>query len=210
MGRWSEALDLAILLALARILEHPAAALLESPYVHYVANQPRRAQEHFYGVREATPGLVGMAIYDRLEQAPPVDPNLIQRMWKRREIENYLCLRTVLDKYAWVEGEKQLGELFSDAWRETMSETIDEIEQALKALGKPAPWSPDIKASDDFLDPLFKRFFEKLQWPNLMMKTDYHKLAEHISAAEIPDEVTEMLDLVVDVAGRANARGVGS
>ncbi len=210
MGRWSEALDLAILLALARILEHPAAALLESPYVHYVANQPRRAQEHFYGVREATPGLVGMAIYDRLEQAPPVDPNLIQRMWKRREIENYLCLRTVLEKYAWVAGEKQLGELFSDAWRETMSETIDEIEQALKALGKPAPWSPDIKASDDFLDPLFKRFFEKLQWPNLMMKTDYHKLAEHISAAEIPDEVTEMLDLVVDVAGRANARGVGS
>ncbi len=199
--------DLAILLALARILEHPAAALLESPYVHYVANQPRKAQEHFYGVREATPGLVGMAIYDRLQQTLPADPNLVQCMWQQREIENYLCTRSVLEKYAGAEGEKRLGGLFGDVWREIMSETIDEIEQALQALGKPAPWSPDIKASDDFLDPLFRRFFEKLEWPNLMTKTDYHKLAEYISIDEIPNEVVEMLDLVVSVAGKAKIRG---
>ncbi len=92
--------DLAILLALARKLDHPAQALLESPYVHYVANQPRKAQEHFYGVREAKPDLVGIAIYDRLEQDLPNDPNLVQRMWRKREIENYLCRRGVLEAYA--------------------------------------------------------------------------------------------------------------
>ena len=46
--------------------------------MHYVANQPRKAQDHFYGVREAKPDLVGIAIYDRLDQTPPTDPNLTQ------------------------------------------------------------------------------------------------------------------------------------
>jgi hypothetical protein len=32
---------------------------------------------------------------------------------------------------------------------------------------------PDIKASDDFLDPLFRKFYEKLGLLNLMRKTDY-------------------------------------
>jgi hypothetical protein len=82
--------DLAILLALARRLEHPAADLLENPYVHYVANQPRKAQEHFYGVREAQADLVGIAVYDRLPQVPPSDPHLTQLMWRRRELESYL------------------------------------------------------------------------------------------------------------------------
>ena len=76
------ATDLAILRALARRLQHPAADLLESPYVHYVANQPTRAQAHFYGLREARPDLVGIAVYDRLEQDPPKDPNLTQLMWR--------------------------------------------------------------------------------------------------------------------------------
>ena len=62
--------DLAILLALARLLDHPAAKLLEAPYVHYVANQPSRALAHFYGVREAKPDLAGVAIHDRLETPP--------------------------------------------------------------------------------------------------------------------------------------------
>jgi len=70
--------DLAILLAFAKKLDHPAKEILESPYVHYVANQPRKAQEHFYGVREAQPDLIGIAIYDRLDREPPSDPNLIQ------------------------------------------------------------------------------------------------------------------------------------
>jgi hypothetical protein len=63
--------DLAILRAFARRLDHPAQALLERPFVHYVANQPRKAQEHFYALREARPDLAGIAIYDRLTIALP-------------------------------------------------------------------------------------------------------------------------------------------
>jgi len=40
-----------------------------------------------------------------------------------------------------------------------MRDSIDEIAAALKTLDRPDPWSPDIKATDDFLEPLFRLFF---------------------------------------------------
>ena len=48
-----------------------------------------------------------------------------------------------------------------------MEESIDAIERALETLGGPSPWGPDIKASDDFLDRLFKRFYEQANSPGL-------------------------------------------
>lgn len=194
--------DLAILRAFAARLEHEAAHLLDRPFVHYVANQPRKAQEHFYALREAKGDLVGFAVYDRLEQALPPDPALRQRMWRRREIENYLCERETLLAYADAQGRKQL-ELLGPAWRNTMGETIDEIEEALETLGSPSPWGPDIKASDEFLDRVFRRFYEKLALPNLMRKTDYHTLAPFVPAGALDNELTEVFDELVAVAAQA-------
>ena len=201
------ATDLAILLALARRLQHPAAELLQSPYVCYVANQPARAQAHFYGLREARPDLLAIAVYDRLERNPPEDPNLSQLMWRRRHIENYLCQRPVLLDFAAAEGRRHDGELFASDWRSAMDKSIAEIEQALKTLAEPDPWGPDIKVSEAFLDPLFKRFYDKLQLPNLMTKTHYHRLARFVEAGHIDPEIGEKLDALISVAGRARLRG---
>ena len=195
--------DLAVLLALARRLNHPAAELLQSPYVHYVANQPSKAKTHFYGLREAKPDLVGIALYDRLENALPDDPNITQLMWRRREIENYLCRQQVLLDFAESEGRRHHGKLFVSDWRTTMEQSITEIEQALKTLGGLSPWETDIKASDDFLDPLFKRFYEKRSLPNLMTKAHYHRLADCIKKEDIDTEIIEKLDAIVTAAERA-------
>ncbi len=51
--------DLAVLRGFARALDHPAGQVLDRPFVHYVANLPARAREHFYGLLEAKPELVG-------------------------------------------------------------------------------------------------------------------------------------------------------
>jgi energy-coupling factor transporter ATP-binding protein EcfA2 len=198
--------DLAILRGLAGRLDHAAKKALERPFVHYVANQPRKAQEHFHGLREAKPDLVGIALYDRLEPQLPSDPYLHQATWRRRELENYLSARETLLAYAEATGRSQQGELFGAAWRDAMEESIREIEAALEALGKPSPWGPDLKASDDFLDPLFRKFYEKLRLPNLMRKTDYHALAPYVPAGAIDDEVREKLDLIAQIAGRARPR----
>jgi hypothetical protein len=72
-----------------------------------------------------------------------------------------------------------------------MSECISEVEGALATLGQPGPWSNDIKASDDFLKPVFERFFKKLGLPNLFRKTDYHLLANLVPKDKLDPEVSE-------------------
>jgi energy-coupling factor transporter ATP-binding protein EcfA2 len=198
--------DLAILRAFAKRLDHAAQLALERPFVHYVANQPRKAQDHFYGLREAKDDLVGLAIYDRLEQPPPADPNIRHHMWQRRELENYLCQRETLLEFADAQGRAQRGESFGASWRDAMEEVIAAIESALAALGRPSPWGPDIKASDEFLTPLFRRFYEKLQLPDLMDKTDYHTLAQFVPTTAIDAEVQEKLNLIVQTAAEAKPR----
>jgi hypothetical protein len=59
---------------------------------------------------------------------------------------------------------------------------------------------------DDFLDPLFKQFYEKLYLPNLMSKTDYHVLARFIPVPVLDVEVREKLDLIVQIANQAKPR----
>lgn len=197
--------DLAMLRAFADALNHPARQLLERPFVHYVGNQPRKALEHFHALREAKRDLVGIAIYDRLEANLPDDPSLTQRMWRRRELENYLCQRETLLAFAEDQGRKQHGELFGATWRSKMEEAIEQIESALKTLDKD-PWSADIKASDDFLSPLFRQFYESLGLPNLMRKTDYHALAAFVPADRMDPEIREALDAIVATARAAKPR----
>ena len=197
--------DLAILRAFAAQLGHPAHGVLDRPFVHYVANQPGQARHHFYGLREAVPTLIGMSLYDSLDIALQAHPYLVQRMWKRREIENYLCQRETLLAWAKAQGSIQVGELFSTVWRETMGAAIDEVAAALATLGKPEPWSADVKASDDFLQPVFQKFYAKLGLPNVMRKTDYHTLAPYVGATGIDAEVREVLDNIDSVARRAKS-----
>jgi len=196
--------DLSILRSFARVTGHPAAAVLKRPFVHYVLNQPAKARNHFFGLREAKRDFVGIAVFDRLSQDLQTHPELVEVMWSRREIENYLCTRDVLMAWARRAGiDYGGGELFALNWVETMRGTINEIEQAMQKLNKGTPWSPDTKVTDDFLDPLFKNFFEKLGLPNLLQKTDYHVLAAFLAKGEIPPEVVEVLDKLADVASRA-------
>ncbi|EQD23888.1 MAG: hypothetical protein D084_Lepto4C00684G0002, partial [Leptospirillum sp. Group IV 'UBA BS'] len=153
--------DLAMLRAFAIALNHPAQHLLERPFVHYVANQPRKALDHFHALQEAKKDLVGIAIYDRLNPPLPNHPILKQRMWPRRELENYLCQRKTLLHFAGDQGRRQAGKIFEARWRNAMEEAIRQIEAALNTLGKD-PWSADIKASEEFLEPLFSHFYKTL------------------------------------------------
>lgn len=152
---------------------------------------------------------MGIALYDRLEKTLTDHPDLTQLMWRRREIENYLCRRQVLLDFAAAEGRRYDGEPSGGDWSLTMEESITEMEHALETLGKPAPWGPDIKASDDFLDRLFKRFYEKRSLPSLMTKTDYHRLAGFVDEKHIDPEIREKLDALADAAGRARPRKGG-
>lgn len=196
--------DLAILSAFAEKLNHPAQEILARPFVRYVLNQPTKARDHFRGLREAKPDLVGIAIFDRIDSPLQNQPELLEYKWKRREIENYLCQVEVLLAWARQEGDTQIGgPLFATEWVNTMTESIDEIEKAMNTLGKGSPWSPDTKVSDDFLDPLFAAFFRKLRLPNLMRKTDYHILTKFVPVDRIDPEIGQVLDMIVTISQQA-------
>lgn len=198
--------DLAVLRSFAERLNHPAKALLDRPFVHYVGNQPNKTREHYYALREAKPDLVGIALYDRLDQAPVADPVLKHLMWRKREIENYLCQRETLLAFAEANARSTQGDLFAAPWRAAMEESIGKIEGALAALRAPSPWGADIKATDEFLDRLFQDFYERLGLPNLMRKTDYHVLAAYVPVASFDPEIAEKLDAIVQTAGQARPR----
>jgi len=200
--------DLSILRALAETLDHPARAVLERPFLHTVMNQPSKARDHFYGLREAKRDLRGIALFDHLNQALQKETALREIMWSRREIENYLCQKHVL--LAWAgdaAAEYAGGPLFAGPWATTMETCIADVEGAMQTLGKPSPWSGDTKVTDDFLDPLFQMFFSRLGLPNLMLKSNYHVLARYVRPAEIDPEVRGVLDAIVDIASQANPLG---
>jgi len=198
--------DLAILQEFAKLLEHPATAHLEQPFVHYVGNQPGKAKDHFFGLREAKTDLVGVAIFDSITQELDEHGPLVEVMWRRREIENYFCYRETLLAYAeHIEGEP--GPLFVDPLRDrqrtAMHEAISEVSAALAVLGRPDPFGPEVKASDEFLGPLFRSYFQKLGLRNLMQKTDYNVLTKFVPKKRIDPEITVKLDLIARVAGLA-------
>jgi hypothetical protein len=91
-----------------------------------------------------------------------------------------------------------------------MEESIQEIERSLRTLGKPSPWSPDLRVSDEFLTPLFALFFQKIGMYNLMAKSNFHVLARYVPVEQIDPEVGEVLDLIgrtADSAKPIGARG---
>ena len=201
--------DLAILRAFAEKLSHEVRTVLERPYVHYVGNQPVKARDHFYGLREAKPALVGFCLFDQIPDELQTRPELIEYAWQRREIENYIVAsKQVLLDWAHAKAQERTGgPLFSPLWVSTMEERITEIEKARETLGQESPWSPDIKVTDDFLDRLFETFFDKLEIPNLMQKTNYHTLVQYLPVEQIDPEITEVLNSISKVDQRAVPSG---
>ena len=198
--------DLAMLQAFARRTGHvEAAKALSQPFVHYVADQPSAVNRHYYALIEAVPTLRGVALFDRLDATPDLG-SVSCLMWEKREFENYFCTEATLLAYARSSGTKDPpGPLFAAAeWdmrMRAMESSITEIETAMDRLGMGSPWDGNTKVSDDFLTPLFKAYFEKLDLPNLMAKKNFYELAEYVPEDEIDVEVREKLDAIMEISG---------
>jgi len=205
--------DLAILQAIAEKTQHPAAQPLTKPFVHYVQNQPNRARDHFYGLREAKKDLVGYGLFDRIGQPMQNRPELVEYSWRRREIENYLISPQTLEKFAELSADEAVpGPLFNQHERErrlaSMRECIEDFVPRAAQRDLTDRWWIDTKASDEFLDRLFEAFFTKLGLPNLVSKTHYHRLARCVPLEQIDPEIGAVLDAIAKIANRATPLSV--
>lgn len=200
--------DLSILQAFAERLNHQdAIQALKSPFVRYIRNEPSTAAKHFFAMREAANELKGVALFDRMDvgqgQSPP---NLNILFWKKREIENYLCFPETLENFI----EQSLNEEYLDApllryeslkkHAEAMSQSISRVAEAIETMGKESAWSDDIKASDDFLAPVFRSYYKMLDLPNIIEKSNFHKLVKYVPESRIDSEINEKLDIISETA----------
>lgn len=198
--------DLAILNAFAARLGHEKAMkALERPFVKYVGNQPSKAKEHFFGLRHAVPKLKGIALFDQLDSNPETGDALTHLMWRKREIENYLCTPRTLGEFAVnFKLTEEKGTLFWGAEQQerakAMRECVSELCQALETTGLGSPWDASFKVSDGFLTPLFRNYYQRLQLPNPMAKKSFYELAHFVPLDEIDPEVSGKLDAIAEVA----------
>lgn len=72
--------------------------------------------------------LKGFALFDRLERPLERNEDLVEQMWERREIENYLCMPAVLKLYATVD---LADDLFGRAEAGQRGQLMDEIVRRL-------------------------------------------------------------------------------
>lgn len=206
------ATDLAILRAFAELLGHEASKALERPFVHYVRDRPVEARRHFHGLREAQPDLAGYALFDHLDTKLASGDDLVEHMWPRREIENYLAPATTLIGYARREGEKAAGgPLFEEA---EAARRVEAMEQALTEHVPPiARRDPDnrfwhaTKVSDDLLPQVLDSFSDEMGAPNLFRKADYHRLVGFLDPSDVHEDVIFVLDSILDQARKARPRG---
>lgn len=203
--------DLAILQKLAARLDHEANAFLGAkvPAFYLGNNKPQEARDHFHGLREAKRDLVGIALFDRLDKELQTGSALVERMWSRREIESYLVTPESLR--AFIQIGLRTDDLVDEAERKTRLDVLDacvsDLTHALKLTNKPDPWGSEIKVTDDFLDPLFRLFYERLGTPQATFKRDYHGLADAIPINQIDPEISRVLTAISDVANSAGRGG---
>lgn len=193
--------DHSILIAFAKILNHPVLKYLEDAYVKTVgSNRPNAASDHFYGLIEAIPELLGIAIFDNLQTKLQSNDTLQMYMWNRKEIENYLPLPDVINRFIIEEYNKYL---FTQKYPAIMNSILEDYIPGVAKKDKLNDWWITTKMSDDFLDKIFRDFYKKINSVILMDKSRYYKLVEFAKPDELDLEISEKLNVILRVAKKA-------
>ena len=154
---------------------------------------------------------MGFALFDRLPTRLDDHDALVERMWRRREFENYLLPARTLREYARQEGRASAaGPLFEESeterWGSAMDHAVAEHVPPVALRNPDDDYWMDTKLSEDLLARVFDAFFE-LGGPNQMRKADYHRLVRYIDPADVDPEVVSVLDSLASQARRAQPTG---
>lgn len=199
--------DLDILRAWAKVLDHPALALLTTElFWRRTVAQPRpgaegiKSRDHYDALALVNPDLPGLELVDgdaRAEIQPTdITGRGLQRLrWKRYEIESYLFHPDALARYV----EQTVG-----AGGARMQ--VSDLRKCLKETQPPGfirdplgdhPYLNGTKARTELIPPALAA----AGLPEVSY-TRYHEIAAVMTPEEIHPEVKEKLDLIVKAFGR--------
>lgn len=172
-------------------------------------------RDHFKGLRDLLPDLKGLAILDNdgRGRQSSVEGALTLSYWRRYEAENYFVTPDVLRRYA--HSHYADMELFG-GFRVEIEEVLDALilEQIFDAIDadfqawKQSPaeaarivWEAKterVKLST-FAEEYFRRLSARIGGPMPLKKGELHRLVAIVEPKAIPAEVTEKLNLLVEL-----------
>lgn len=201
--------DIEILRAWAEIAGNGKALdVLHQGFSHYIGNKLSKAREHFHVIKQFVPELTGIALIDQTDISVQTNNGLVEYMWSRKEIENYLlvpdaiirlCVKLGVDN---APDDGRPKDLFLKKQQSSVEKKARELLE--NYLVKPVwedplaahPPADGTNASTQILEPFFKDFFKKIGKYNEMPKKNMYRLAEAMKPEEMHPDVLEVLDLI--------------
>jgi len=188
--------DERILSAWAEVLDHPARAFLDQPFVHPLrGNSVKEAKYHFFAFRSVIEPVAGLVILDGDDRGMPEDEDVGNGLrvvrWQRYEIENYLLVpRAIAAAGGWGEDSLVIEAVNRVFHREVPRGT--DLFADVAGLSK-------IKASERFLPELLQSAGRDLA------KRDFFLVAAQMRPEEVHPDVIEKLDLIAETLRRPDA-----
>ncbi len=168
-------------------------------------------KQHFYTLKRFVPEFRGIAILDRNGRSieDDIQEDLAIVYWKTYELENYFITPEIILDFL-EDFYQQVGQLFKSTYYKDMQEIIDqklladvfagdeiqlqEFKETSKSLRRTL--LKNFKMSD-FAEHVFDRFAKKQGQAVLLKKSEFHRLINYVDSRDIPNEVTEKLDMIV-------------
>jgi len=182
--------DLRFLKSWAGKLKHNVSKKLNEVYFEATGdNQIHNAQRKYMNLKIIEPDLKGFFIRDNVSKTDTqhVPPGLKVCYWSRKELENYIIIPSVLEKYVLKHRQEFLGELF------IQSQTVEKANQYLKESLPPKVYNDPLNndydgKGSDFLEKFFAEIDIKIS------KGDYWHIADVMDEDEIHPDIRKVLD----------------
>jgi AAA15 family ATPase/GTPase len=163
----------------------------EKIYPYPVGNDVSRVKKHFDALKKYIPQLRGFALFDNLNRQIDNDQEgLLIKQWNRNEIENYIPIPQTLKAFI---SKQNYGAMWLDRFNAIVNENIPPA----ALLNRQHGFWKTTKISDDFLTPIFVKFFDEAALPRSTMdKSKFYQLTEHIDKSLLDDEIEETINLM--------------
>ena len=191
------ATDLQMLLHFAGKLHHKAESLLRMANVQYTSdNVPGTAINNFAALQAIFNELKGLALFDNIANLQE-NPKLKVICWRNRELENYFARPELLLKYA-RQAQPKYPKFTQQQLETTMQQAISDYTLPVYLKNSDDEWWNNAKLSDEWLDKILPEFYRQSGIPQDFYKRDYYQLISLMDKQDIPDEISEKLDIIYD------------
>jgi predicted ATPase len=193
--------DLDMLRAFIKVLNHPLDEYMHNLFCYYTFNNTAKTRSHFFGLKQKVYSLKGIALFNNSDfQLNQSTPDLTEIMLERREIENYLLLPEVIDRFIYSEDgdEKNLGII-----RKIMKNYIPSI---ISKKDKYHSRSYKNEILGTIIENIFIDYCSEIGISKpTIRRGHFYRLAYFMEPEETDPEIRKKLDLIYKIAQEAES-----